>query len=89
MLNEFMLRGVVNIYDKDLDIYMTIQLDTRGIEEFITVYIPFEVNKDFEKLGVSVGDTVQVSGHVRKAPQLIYNRLHVEKLLYVVKKEAI
>lgn len=76
------------MYEKDFDIYMMLELDTRGITEYINVYIPFEVNKDFEKLGVSVGDTIQVSGHVRKAPQLIYNRLHVDKLLYVVKKEA-
>lgn len=89
MLNEFTLRGVVNTYTKDFDIKISLQLDRAGIDEYIYVYVPHSLHDDFDKLNVEVGDIIQVSGHVRKAPQLIYNTLFVEKLQLVIKGERL
>ena len=87
MLNEFALRGVVNSYTKDFDLKISLQLDRAGIDEFIFVYVPHSLHDDFDKLNVEVGDIIQVSGHVRRSPQIMYNTLFVDKLQLVVKQQ--
>lgn len=89
MLNEFTLRGVVSSYTKDFELQLSLQLNWRGIDEFIHVYVPHSLHDDFAKLNVGVGDIIQVSGHMRQAPQLIYNTLFVEKLQLVIKGERV